>query len=328
METNEYKQKLLETGIFKRVRDGQYKAQYCPFCGDRKWHMYVMIKLTDDTPVLYNCFKCNSSGRLNKKFLEYYNLENIRIPRTTFQRKIETSKATDGSNSAITVTENDNIVNVCKYIESKVGHYPTLEELRYFQYVGNPKQYAIEYLGCSPNNNGYVFKDRHWFRMTNGNISGRWKNDDEGVMSWYKYNSKLVTGRGLYTLKIPFDLCLPVNVYIAEGVMDVIGLYYNYIRDNCIYIASMGKDYEAGIRHLVSLGIFGDSVNIKIFKDSDVKHDSIHIDENLKKLFNKVDIYQNVIGHDYGVLPEKLEIQKSLSLLNKGDRKCQRSFMY
>ena len=38
----EYKQKLLDTGLFKRVSEGQYTCQVCPFCGDRKSHMYVM----------------------------------------------------------------------------------------------------------------------------------------------------------------------------------------------------------------------------------------------------------------------------------------------
>ena len=55
-----YKEELLNTGLFRRVSEGQYVCKTCPFCGDTKSHMYVLIKLNDDTPVLYNCFKCNS----------------------------------------------------------------------------------------------------------------------------------------------------------------------------------------------------------------------------------------------------------------------------
>ena len=69
-----YKEELLNTGLFRRVSEGQYVCKTCPFCGDTKGHMYVLIKLNDDTPVLYNCFKCNSHGVMNKKFLSYFNL--------------------------------------------------------------------------------------------------------------------------------------------------------------------------------------------------------------------------------------------------------------
>lgn len=301
----EYKQKLLDTGLFKRVSEGQYTCQVCPFCGDRKSHMYVMIKLTDDTPVLYNCFKCNSHGRMNKKFLEYFNIENISIPRTSFRKKIAESKAS--TSTITTVSENDDIEGVCKYIQSKVGHYPTLSELQYFQYIGKPNVYANEYLGMSLQTT--VLKSRNWFRLTNGAIAGRWYDDDHQCL-WKKYSPKNINDRGLYTMKIPFDLYQPINVYIAEGIMDVIGLYYNYIQDNNIYIACMGRNYITGIQHLISMGIFGDSVNIKIFKDSDVKKSDIRIDNNLRKLFNQIDIYQNTIGHDYGLLPDKIEIHK------------------
>lgn len=301
----EYKQKLLDTGLFKRVSEGQYTCQVCPFCGDRKRHLYVLIKLTDDTPVLYNCFKCNSHGILNNKFLEYFDISDIKIPRGSYRKKIQESKAS--VDAVTTVSENDNIENVCNYIKSKVGHYPTLSELQYFQYLGNPNVYANEYLGMSLHTN--VLKNRNWFRLTNGSIAGRWYNDNHSCL-WKKYSPKNVDTRALYTMKIPFDLYQPINVYIAEGIMDVIGLYYNHTRDNNIYIASLGKGYVSGLEHLISVGIFGDSVNVKIFKDSDVKKSDIRIDNNLRKLFNHIDIYQNTIGHDYGLLPDKIEIHK------------------
>lgn len=311
-----YKEKLLETGLFRRVREGQYKCQYCPFCGDSKWHMYVMIKLTDDTPVLYNCFKCNSHGRLNKNFLEYYNIDHITIPRnSSFRKKIISPKASSVP-SELLVDERCSIDFVCEYIQSKVGHYPTLAELQYFQYVGDPKKYAMEYLGYDGTNDK-VFKDRNWFRMTNGNIIGRWK-DDNTKVRWYKYLGKVV-GRGLYTIKLPVDLYQQINVCIVEGVMDAIGLYYNYPQPNSLYIACLGKDYSSAMRHVISLGIFGDGVDIKIFKDSDVKTNAIRIDERLRSLFNNVDIYQNIADKDYGVLPDKLDVQKASRVLKSFD---------
>jgi len=209
------------------------------------------------------------------------------------------------------VTKNDPINDISMYIQSRVGHYPTLTELQFFQYVGDPVRYAKEYLD---NNNEISLinklKDRYWFRMTNGNIVGR-HNKDIIKNRWMKYHSTLLTSKkGLYVIKLPFDSYKPINVYIAEGVMDVIGLYYNYIQENNLYIATLGKNYIDGLYYLISMGIFGESVNVKIFKDSDVSLEKIIIDRHMKELFNRIDIYQNSMAHDYGVQPDLLDIEK------------------
>lgn len=302
-----FKQNLLQTGLFRSASRNRYTCQ-CPFCNDNHKHMYVLFKMDDDTPLLYMCFKCNSSGIVNKEFLDYLGINDIRIPKMMkIKKKININKI---NQNIVLCNEKDNIDYVCNYINRKIGEYPSLQELQFFQYVTHPYEYAKEYLGY--NKNDYMFKDRHWFRMTNGGLIGRHNKDNQRI-SWLKYvNDDNVNPSGLYTIKLPFDLYKPINVYIAEGVMDVIGLYYHYIKNNNIYIACLGKGYETGLRYLLNMGIFGNSVNIKIFKDSDVNVKDIRINPNLKKLFNDVSIYQNVIGKDYGMMAEKIEIQKCL----------------
>jgi len=306
----EYKEKLLASGIFRRVGVSERYTCQCPFCNDNKRHMYVLIRLTDDTPCLYRCFKCEAKGKMNKQFLEYFGIDNISIPRTSTRRKIDIGKASTTSNLTL-VNENDtyNINFACSYIESRVGHYPSIAELQYFQLISNPQSYANEFLGDNKESN--YFKDRSWFKLTNGNIMGRYK-DDTTNYRWLRYKSQRVTDKGLYTFKMPFDLYQPINVYIAEGAFDLIGLYYNHKRDNNIYIASLGRDYVSCIRYLISIGIFGISVNIFIFKDADVPASSIYINKNMRSLFNKIDIYQNILAKDYGVMPNDLEIQKCI----------------
>ena len=55
-----FKEELLSTGIFKRVHSDQYRCKMCPFCDDAKNHMYVIIKMDESTPVMFNCKKCNA----------------------------------------------------------------------------------------------------------------------------------------------------------------------------------------------------------------------------------------------------------------------------
>ena len=77
----EFKRKLLETGLFEKVsREGQYRCKVCPYCGDAKSHLYVLIRQNDDIPVLCNCFKCNHKGLIDEKFLDYFGIDDMDIP--------------------------------------------------------------------------------------------------------------------------------------------------------------------------------------------------------------------------------------------------------
>ena len=304
-----YKESLLSSGLFRRVSSTQYRVQECPKCGDRKWHCYVKIDLDSDCPVVFNCFKCNSSGIVDKSFLEYIGMSDISIPKFKYGKKINVSEtvSTKIDLNSITVDESDDITGICNYVNDRVGHYPTLSELQSFGYVGNPYKYTRDFLGVEGQAS---LKNRFWFRLTNGNISGRWY-DDNIDMRWLRYKSNRVKTSGLYKINVPVDLYQPIDIIIAEGVMDVIGLYYNYTgAKNCVYIAVMGKDYNRAIKYIIDRGIFGTCVSVKIFKDVDVNVNDIRIDYNTKKLFKRVDIYGNILDKDYGVLPDRLEINK------------------
>lgn len=301
----EFKENLINSGLFKRVDNAQYKLRECPVCGDMKYHCYVKIDVKDDGPVVYHCFKCNNSGFVNDKFLEYIGLDRLTIPQFTRYKKLDVNESVSAKINTCTVDQKDDIRGICNYINDRVGHYPALVDLQFFNYVSNPMKYVDDYLGTDGKNSLY---NRYWFRMTNGNITGRWHNDDTHIR-WLKYKSTKVRGMGLYKIDIPVDIYQPINVIIAEGIIDVIGLYYNYDKlSNNVYIATLGNDYEKGIRHILGRGIFGRNVHIRIFKDSDVN--KVRIDYNLKRLFGSVTIYQNLKAKDYGVRSEMLDIHK------------------
>ena len=306
----EFKQRILEMftpGEYKRVSNTQYRLRECPKCGDRKFHLYLKIDVNTDEPILYNCFKCNSGGIVNESFLNKLGFTNVNMPEYNYSKRLNINSSVSNKIPSILVDENNNVNIVSQYINDRVGHYPTLPELQYFHYVGNPIQYANDFLG---NENISSIKNRIWFQMTNGNIIGRTTNEDDN-MRWLKYKTNRAKGVGLYKIGIPVDLYQPIHVLIAEGVMDVIGLFYNYNEThNNIYIGTMGKDYTKGIKYILDKGIFGDSVYIKIFKDPDVPVHKIWIDDAYNSLFKKIDIYENYKNLDYGVKPDMLDIHK------------------
>lgn len=305
----EFKQRLiglLLPGEYKRVSSTQYRMRECPKCGDMKFHLYIKIDVNTDEPVLYNCFKCNSGGIVTESFLKQLGY-NIDVPTFNYGKKLNMNSNMSSKIPSILVDETNNIDTIVSYVNDRVGHVPTLCELQYFHYIGNPHKYANDFLG---NEGSLTINNRVWFQMTNGNMIGRSIKDNDN-MRWLKYKTTKARGVGLYKIAMPVDLYQPIHVIIAEGVMDVIGLFYNYKETfNNIYIGTMGKDYCKGIKYILDKGLFGESVYIKIFKDPDVPLNKIWVDEELRSLFKKVDIFENCSGYDYGVKPELLDIHK------------------
>lgn len=303
-----YKDLLINSGLLKKVpsRPKQYRA-CCPYCADKHYHLYMFIDVGSEEPVVYQCKRCpNVHGVLNEKLLADMGLD-IRLPKNIKSAKrLKVDSVSDKIN-IITVEHTDDFSGAAAYINSRVGHVPTLEELQMFQYVGNPVKYAKDYLGDKELS---MLKDRFWFKLNNGNITGRIRDDSLSSYRWLMYRSTRITRSGLYQMKTPIDILNPINVVIAEGVMDVVGLYYNFKElENCSYIAVCSKNYSRGMQHMINKGIYGETVNIHIFKDPNVKSSDIYIDNNMRRLFNKVFIYGNG-EYDYGVKSNLFNIRK------------------
>lgn len=306
---NDYKQQLIDSGLLKKVpsRPHEYRAN-CPYCGDTHYHLYLHIDVTTDEPVVYMCKRCpNVHGALNEKLLTDLGID-IKIPKNVKgMKRLKIDSGVSDKINIITVDAMDDIRGVREYVNKRVGHFPTLEELQMFQYIGKPSKYCTDYLG---EKNIEMLRNRYWFKLSNGNISGRIRDDSLSTYRWLMYRSTRITRSGLYQIKNPIDILNNVNVCICEGVMDAIGLYYNYKElDNCSYIAVCSKQYSKGMKHMIDKGIFGDSVNIHIFKDPNVNTSDIYIDGNMRKLFNKVFIYGNG-SEDYGVKPDLFNVRR------------------
>lgn len=305
-----FKESLVQSGMFKRTPTNheQYRGRLCPRCGDTKYHCYVKISLSTDDPPLWHCFKCNESGVVNKQFLAAYQLD-IQLPKDVkYHKRIESNEYASIKLNQASCNENDDVSGVVQYINDRIGVNVTFEELQQFRYVGNPRGYVAEFFGrneVQPN----VLQNRYWFQLNNGNIIGRYNNDNTEYR-WIRYPTKHVRGRGIYTMRCGVDTHEPINIVIAEGIMDVIGLYYHYPMQNALYIATLGSDYKSGITHILKTGIFGNSVMIHIFKDSDVDNRFIKIDNSTQRLFKHIYLYQNMIDKDYGVTIDKMDIQR------------------
>lgn len=299
----EFKKTILASGLFKRKNHGWYQGKECPYCGDRKNHYHIRIVFEDDSSVRQNCFKCNVHGVVDDRFLECYGIEwNGYIPKGKLSRKIVDGNVDLKNYDIINYDTNPEYIERCMgYIKERVGVYPSKDDLRVFNIVGDPKMYATLFL------NGEIHEPEKkcWFLCSNGMLAGRdvVKKKD----GWEKFvGSTKLTGHAVYTTKNDFNTHEIINVCICEGIMDAIGLYYNGNIDNGLFIAVLGRDYMSGVRHVLNNGIYGDSVCIRIYKDSDV--DNVRIDRSLCQFFKSVNVYMNSIGKDFGVKPDEIDI--------------------
>ena len=308
----DFKEKLLETGLFaKTSRSGWYRVQTCPYCGDCKKHFYVRIDLEDpESPVGFNCFKCHEKGLLNHVFLDFYELD-IKLVKGKHRRRIDT----EGVSVVVPdlLPADCDVSSISEYIRSRIGVIPTRDDLVAFQYIGDPRRYASEFL--SDDKPDAYFSSRHWFRAVNGMMLGRTcrdtNNSTRHIDRWAKYTGNVkLRDIGVYTIKKLFDLHKPIDAYIVEGVFDCIGLYYYYPDANAIFIGCLGSDYNIGIQHLLNRGIFGDTVSIKIIKDNDVSN--VSIDKRKASFFKTVSVFRNVLEKDTGVPKDRIELEKSI----------------
>ena len=82
--------------------------------------------------------------------------------------------------------------------------------------------------------------------------------------------------------------------------------------NNCVYIACLGKNYEIGIKNAIRKGIFGDSVNIRIYKDSDVEN--VWVNQDYANIFKSISIYKNMKDKDYGVNIDNIDAKRIVKI--------------
>ena len=115
----------------------------------------------------------------------------------------------------------------------------------------------------------------------------------------------------------------PITINLSEGVMDAIGIKYHfhYEGNNVFNLAVCGQNYNSIILHLISIGVFGSNVTLNIFSDNDKEFNDNKVIgssekmhrkylQKYKGLFDTINLYYNIIGKDYGVKKESIELEK------------------
>lgn len=284
-----------------------WRYRECPFCGNTKWKFYLYIDLNNESAVGYHCKRCDQKSRLiDDTVLAFMGITGVEIPH--FKGVNQARRHGELFTDVELLPDDADISKIQNYVYSRIGVVPTFEELKMFQYVADPIKYLQMVTMEDFNHNKFI--DRFCFKLSNGGLTCRYKNDTQ--TRWIKHSVVQNAGPGIYVVHNEFDNTKPIHACIAEGVFDILGLYYHGGFNNALYIGAQGTNYGAGIEHLIDKGIFGNSVTVGIYKDGNVNNCDIRYNRKFKKLFKSITIYENIIESDYGHTKDKIEIHKSL----------------
>ena len=303
--------------VFHKVSYDQYRIR-CPLCGDSQKnlstaHLYLKCSLDPTEPILYNCFKCNSKGRLDKRLLDKLNIsiDGVSDIDNQIYNKISVKKM---NIDILTGTPNPASEQV-NYITNRLGKGLSLEDYDKFKIVWN-----IESL------NPHITDVRVKNTLPSNRDSISFLSEDKSALltrlfvdeypRWRKRKIFPSSDKSLYTIKAQLDLFSedPIIINIAEGIIDIISIYKNFnTGPNSIYIATLGSDYEDGIVFAIKNGFIGSNIIVKIYIDNDI--DEKILKYRLRKykwLTDRIYIYKNIKFEDFGTTPENIKLMEYL----------------
>lgn len=318
------KEYLIQNYGAKTASGGKEIVKRCHLCGDSRdktdAHMYIGLK---NGIIFYNCFKCNSNGIVNSLFLRNMGCYDpsiiMSIQEQINQAKNPNNTDFDGIMRSISLrdwlysTRTDQIIErKFDYLEKRIGRRFDVNSARNFKIITDLKEFLFinkitkytrypdimdllskYFIGFLSMDNRYIILRRV---IPEGNLP---KNIDMRYINYNIFN--IDEGDKFYT--IPGSICIdrPVQLHIAEGIMDILSVKLNMpdVGGNGIYSAVCGKSYSSLVRYyIIKYGLM--NFDLHIYKDNDVN------DYTFKHLTNNLSIYNiNAYLHKNSYYGEK-----------------------
>lgn len=299
--------------IFRKESNSEFRIR-CPICGDSKKnpsdsHCYLKCSMSPNEPILYNCFLCNSGGKVDSKFLNLLHIKNELSNELDNQRY---NKIVSLKNIDIEIMTGSPILGSKQttYIEHRLGSGFNVDDYDRFKIVWNMNSIYdcisdIRVRNTLPNINDsicFLSDDKSMLLIRSFINNGGWK----------KVKLFPSENRAFYTIKSTFNLFTEddIVVNIAEGIFDILSVYKNFNDgENSSYIAVLGSGYVNGVDYAISKGIFGFNVVLKIYMDNDISETKLQYQlKKYKWIFKKIYIYKNIKSKDVGVEMKNIKL--------------------
>ena len=252
------------------------RCRYCPDSTDpNHGHMYISVPQDQDDPILFHCFKCQTSGVLDSRTLMEWGIYDPMIGVNTDKiiAKASKSKKFVGYNREWFPFYNgvrniDLAQSKVDYINHRLGTSITIQDCmqqkiilnlgdaldrnRIQQYTRHPN--IIQQL--NDNFVGFLSLDNNFVNMRRLCREGVvYDTIDKRYINYNIHNKKDNTEK-MYVMPTVIDLTRPqkVNIHVAEGPFDILSIRYNLRCDEpqSIFAAVTGSGYRGLVMHLIN----------------------------------------------------------------------------
>ena len=308
----------------------------CPFCGDSinskfHAHFYIKCRVDDGSLMTYYCQRCGQGGVLDPYIMELLDVYDPDIELMYKSHKVELTKRIGGKiltdnkikNMKIPMPLNTRAtIAKIRYVENRLGikirgkdiaKYKLVFNIIDFLKINRIDKYTRDERIIQGLDNQYVgFLSINKEFLNCRNIG----ETDNYLKRYINYNIFGIddNARKFYTLKNVVNCMNDIEIIIAEGPFDIIGIYnhiYNCEDEDRIFVASLGMSCYSLILYFIKQGFI--FCNIKIFADKGVTLDFYRdIKKKLSYKFKgSIEIfYNNKKGQkDFGVRPEEIELK-------------------
>ncbi|MGL5717935.1 MAG: hypothetical protein ACRCX2_33340 [Paraclostridium sp.] len=343
---NRLEEELLQIPYANRQSGNTVISIRCPFCGDsikhyNSTHFGVHIPRDEEDIPWYHCFLCGVSGIVKGTDLRDWGVKDHNLVNNT-NTFVKKNMRLNRNIKKFGYTKHDLEINMTKfpndpntkikldYINKRLGLNLSFRDLAKLKIVPNLDEIIPVDVKPSRSEKDLNMLCDHYIGFVsfdNGYITFRRITDNEKMKRYLVYNifDKLDNTRKFYVIPCEVDMFKPVTIRIAEGPMDILGVYYNVLneeeRTNSIFIAVNGADYRSVILYFMRLGYI-DSEYIIYSDNEEGRHaKDINFYSKLKKqigefrFFKPLKIVYNVFGKtdtnkvDFGVPKNQIELQ-------------------
>ena len=274
----------------------------CTLCGDSKnqhhAHMYISVPQNFNDIPLYHCKKCNSSGIVDDIFLRKLGCDDSRVLVDLLKHINDIKKSPKYARMYqmdIYPLKNqfvsDQYWNQSKieYINNRIGSKFTLQDLlnlKIFLNLGDilyqnnlqGTRHENILMGLHEHFVGFISYDNSYCILRKYDDVELYQSINKRYIN-YNIINKNDSNKDFYVIPTSVDIqsVVPIKIHIAEGVFDILSVYYNLNHCNSIqniYISASGKSYAQALSFILR-ETRAVNYEIHIYPDNDVDNYSL-----------------------------------------------------
>ena len=327
----------------KVASGGKEVVVRCQQCGDSKdpkhAHLYIKVPQTANELALYQCKKCNFRGVVDDAFLRRYGCQDPRVLIDVVKHNNELFKSPSYAMMKkmdiyplknTFVSNHPRIVEKIQYINNRIGANFNVQDLiklkiflNLYDILNQNRLQGTRHKMVTDALNdhfiGFISYDNSYSIMRKVTEDELYKTVNKRYIN-YNIIDKLESGKDFYVIptRINVEDPLPVRIHIAEGVFDIISIYYNlYKCDDYqnIYIAAAGKSYAQALNFILNeTGII--NYELHIYPDNDISQYELEhlILKRIRMLCCSIHVHNNMYPgeKDFGVPIDRIKPQEMI----------------